>query len=67
MTDLQLYIEINSLPKSFKKEVEDFVQFLMSKKKHSKEKKERVFGYAKDSIIIKPDFDKPLEDFKEYM
>jgi hypothetical protein len=29
--------------------------------------KQMVFGYAKDSITIKPDFDEPLEEFKEYM
>lgn len=27
----------------------------------------RIFGYSKNSITIKPDFDEPLEDFKEYM
>jgi hypothetical protein len=29
--------------------------------------KQRVFGCAKDWIDISPDFDLPLEDFKEYM
>jgi len=29
--------------------------------------KTRIFGYAKNAITIKPDFDEPLEDFKEYM
>lgn len=28
--------------------------------------KRRTFGYAKNAITIKPDFDEPLEDFKEY-
>lgn len=27
----------------------------------------RTFGYAKNAITIKPDFDEPLEDFKDYM
>jgi len=30
-------------------------------------KKDRVFGYAKGKITLKPDFDDPVEDFKEYM
>jgi hypothetical protein len=29
--------------------------------------KKRTFGFAKNAITIKPDFDEPLEDFKEYM
>lgn len=69
MTDLQLYTKISSLPNNLKLEVIDFVDFLKSKKKSSKSifKKKRVFGYAKDSITIKPSFDEPLDDFKEYM
>jgi len=69
MTDLQLYTKISSLPDHLKLEVIDFVDFLKSKKKNSKShsKKKRVFGYAKDSIIIKPSFDEPLDDFKDYM
>ncbi len=33
----------------------------------SKPKKQRQFGTAKGLIKISNDFDKPLEDFKEYM
>jgi hypothetical protein len=29
--------------------------------------KERKFGYANDFFSIAPDFDQPLEDFKEYI
>ncbi len=32
-----------------------------------KKKKKRVFGSAKGLIKIAPDFDEPLEDFKDYM
>ena len=69
MTDIQLYTKISSLPNNLKLEVIDFVDFLRSKNKSSKSnpKKKRVFGYAKDSIIIKPSFDDPLDDFKEYI
>ena len=69
MTDIQLYTKISSLPDHLKSEVNDFVDFLKSKKKNSKSnpKKKRIFGYAKDSIIIKSSFDEPLEDFKDYM
>jgi len=69
MTDIQLYTKISSLPNHLKLEVNDFVDFLKSKKKNSisNPKKKRVFGYAKDSIIIKPSFDEPLDDFKDYL
>ena len=40
---------------------------LNSKRKKSNTNKKRTFGYAKDSIIIKPAFDEPLDEFKEYM
>ncbi len=67
MTDLQLYIQINSLPKDLKIEVYDFVEFLRQKLKSKKNIKERKFGYAKGFFKMKPDFDEPLQDFKEYM
>jgi len=69
MTDLSLYTKISSLPDSLKSEVVDFIDFLKSKKRKvsKKIKKGRVFGYAKGSIKLKPDFDDPIEDFNDYM
>jgi len=69
MTDIKLYTKISSLPDSLKSEVVDFIDFISSRRKRTvkKEKKGRNFGFGKDSIIIKPGFDDPLEDFKEYM
>lgn len=69
MTDLSLYTKISSLPDYLKSEVVDFIDFLSTKKKKEKpiKKKDRVFGYAKGKIFLKPDFDDPVEDFKEYM
>lgn len=66
MTDLMLYTKITALPPSLKNEVSDFVDFLQAKRT-TKPMKKRVFGYAKDSIVIKPGFDDPLDEFKEYM
>jgi hypothetical protein len=69
MTDLRLYAKISSLPDSLRNEVVDFIDFISAKRKRSKakQKKDRVFGYAKGKIVIKPDFDDPIKDFKEYM
>ena len=67
MTDILIYSRISNLPPNLKREVSDFVEFLETKKTKISSKKKSVFGYAKGSIIIKPGFDDPLEDFKEYM
>lgn len=66
MTDVQLYTQISSLPTELKKEVSDFVESLKHKSKAKKKIKERQFGCAKDFFTMSPDFDEPLDDFKEY-
>ncbi len=65
MTTTILITKISSLPPSLLKEVNDFVDFLKSKKKNNI--KERKFGCAKGMILMHDDFDAPLEDFKEYL
>ena len=68
MTDFQLYNQITNLPPDLKKEVADFVEFLKLKKSKEPEKiKERKFGCAQGLFTMSPDFDEPLEDFKEYI
>jgi hypothetical protein len=67
MTNVQLYTQIALLPDDLQKEVSDFVEFLTSKSGSVKHIKERPFGYAKDFFKMSPDFDEPLEDFKDYM
>jgi len=67
MEHILLYTKITSLPKDIKSEVNDFIDFLMTKKKKEIKKKKPKFGCAKGQIYISPDFDEPLDDFKEYM
>ena len=67
MSNIALYNQIAALPNELKKEVPDFVAFLKQKSKTRKKIKERKFGYAKGFFKMSPDFDEPLEDFKEYM
>jgi hypothetical protein len=70
MSTLQLQSQIEKLPSDLKKEVEDFIEFLLEKEKKKQElaaKKERTLGLAQGMITMNPDFDEPLEDFKEYM
>lgn len=67
MENSHLYAKINSLPDDIKSEVNDFIDFLMAKRKNKIKKKKPKFGCAKGQIYISPDFDDPLDDFKEYM
>lgn len=67
MTVDKLYAQIALLPDSLKDEVSDFVAFLTEKQKKESQPKKRKLGAAKGLIIMAPDFDEPLEDFKDYM
>jgi Protein of unknown function (DUF2281) len=61
--------ELNLLPETLKIEVLNFIEYLKSKRKKEAIiiKKRPVFGYAKGTFVMSPDFDEPLEDFKDYM
>ncbi|HOZ90084.1 MAG TPA: DUF2281 domain-containing protein [Bacteroidia bacterium] len=68
MTNTSLKIEINSLPKSLRDEVADFVAFLKTKSViKSSTLKQRQYGFAKGKIQLSKDFDEPLDMFKEHM
>ena len=67
MTNTSLKIEINSLPKALREEVADFVKFLKNKSKTKSKLKTREFGFAKGKIKLSPDFDDPLDEFKNYI
>lgn len=67
MTNTTLKLEINSLPKDLRAQVADFVEFLKKKSKTKSNLKVREFGFAKGKIELTPDFDIPLDEFKNYM
>jgi len=67
MTNTSLKIEINSLPKTLRDQVADFVEFLKNKTKTKSKLKSREFGYAKGKIKLSDDFDEPLDEFNNYM
>jgi hypothetical protein len=67
MTNSSLKIEINSLPKTLRDEVANFVEFLKKKSKAKSALKTREFGYAKGKIVLSEDFDAPLNEFDNYM
>ena len=62
-----LYSKLSALPEKLKKEVEAFIDYLLSKKEDNNKKHKPKFGSAKGLFVIHPGFDEPLEDFKDYM
>jgi hypothetical protein len=67
MSDLNLHTKLSSLPPALKAQVNDFVEFLLSKNKKALKSKKPTFGSAKGQFKMADDFDEPLEDFREYM
>jgi hypothetical protein len=67
VNNIILYSKLAALPDDLKAEVSDFVDFLATKKKKAQAKKKPIFGSGKGMFVMEPDFDEPLEDFKEYM
>ncbi len=67
MEQIHLYRKINSLPSDIKNQVNDFIDFLLIKRKKQDKKKSPKFGCAKGDIFMAPDFDEPLADFADYM
>lgn len=67
--------KLASLPEDMQSEVAHYIDFLFTKVKRKKavkkvvpaKKPDRKFGSGKGMFTIMPDFDEPLEDFKEYM
>jgi hypothetical protein len=50
-----------------KKEVNEFIDKLLTKQKSQAKSKKPVFGCAKGRFKMAADFDEPLDDFKDYM
>lgn len=68
MTDIQLYTKLSGLPANLKNEVADFIDFIKSKSNNKMTRpKCRTAGLAKGLILMKDNFDDPIEGFNEYM
>lgn len=67
MDNVHLYTKLTSLSESMKAEVADFIDFLLTKKNKNDNKPKAKFGSGKGMFKIKPGFDDPIEDLKEYM
>ena len=70
MDTSSLISQFSSLPDNLKEEVADFIGFLQQKinvNKESEKVKYRKFGYGKGSFEMAPDFDGPMDEFKDYL
>lgn len=69
MTEEKLILaQIQRLPEQLKQEVLHYVEFLQAKYNGQTGKRKNIkAGSAKGKYKLAPDFDSPLEDFKEYM
>jgi hypothetical protein len=66
MDNTILFKKLATLPENLKAEVADFIDFLLLRNKQSGDAKKPKFGSGKGMFKMKPGFDDPLEDFKEY-
>lgn len=67
MEDIILFEKLSKLPENLKQEVADFIEFLLQKNKDNLPERKPVFGSANGAFTLSPDFNKPLDDFKDYM
>lgn len=71
MSLITLEEKIATLPSQYIEEVEDFIDFLVSKyaiKQEENVENTSYFGALKHKIsLISSDFDEPLDDFRDYM
>jgi len=65
MSDAALIEHIRALPEDLKTKVADFVVTLEQEMKAEKKITERKFGCGKGFFEMMPDFDEPLEEFKD--
>ncbi|HAA11997.1 MAG TPA: hypothetical protein DCE41_09980 [Cytophagales bacterium] len=66
MINNPLYTKLAMLPADLQQKVEEYVDQLASQISTEKNPTKRTAGLAKGLIEMKPDFDQPLDDFKEY-
>ena len=63
--------QTSQLPASIRKQVDDFIDFLMQKYKVSQAQKNTsrmsLFGMYEGKIRMSDDFDAPIDDFEGYM
>lgn len=69
MTEKLIISQLYQLPENLKVEVLHYIEFLKNQynEKSTNKIHTRKFGSAKGKYTLSPDFNAPLEDFKDYM
>jgi len=77
MTEQLVLFQLKQMPDNLKQEVLDFIAFLFAKYKKTDPKPnlsgsvpknpKPAFGCGVVNVKLAPDFDAPLDDFKDYM
>ncbi|MEM7512554.1 MAG: DUF2281 domain-containing protein [Bacteroidota bacterium] len=67
MTAIQLYNQIQKLPVEMQEKVAQYVEKLLSESTSKPTGKERTPGLGKGMIVMKDNFDDPIEGFEPYM
>ncbi|MCD0487098.1 DUF2281 domain-containing protein [Pedobacter sp. MC2016-14] len=69
MGQSQILDKIKKIPVAYQQEVEDFIDFIIEKKSNMKllPNQGRKLGLLKGRMKMSPDFDEPLDDFKDYI
>jgi hypothetical protein len=68
MSAIQLYSQLIKMPLEMRKKVAAYIESLMKQTPpNPSPKKKMIPGLAEGMIIMKDNFDDPIEDFKDYM
>jgi len=71
MTEKLIISRFYQLPENLKEEVLRYIEFLQKGREEKSQaaaiRKKRKFGSMQDKYKLSPDFNAPLENFKDYM
>ena len=68
MAHAELIEKINKLPPDYLQQIDNYVDFMLEQINIiPPERKYRESGQLKGKVWMSPDFDTPLEDFKDYV
>ncbi|MEL6257191.1 MAG: DUF2281 domain-containing protein [Bacteroidota bacterium] len=68
MSAIQLYSQLIKMPLEMRRKVAAYIESLLNQNPPpSSPKKKMIPGLAEGMIIMKENFDDPIEDFKDYM
>lgn len=69
MSTAMVMADFQALPEDLQEKAAQYISLLKQEadKQHAERPRKRIFGLNKGKYKMAPDFDEPLEDFKDYM